>query len=116
MKERKFSTYQIVFVAVMAALVCVVTFFRFPLLGSKVHFANAMCLLSGMLFGPMLGGLAAGLGSMLYDALFGGYDFINCLVTFVSKFLMAAICAWIAFGGKEEDTVSYRHLRALETA
>ena len=72
MKERKFSTYQIVFVAVMAALVCVVTFFRFPLLGSKVHFANAMCLLSGMLFGPMLGGLAAGLGSMLYDALFGG--------------------------------------------
>ena len=48
MKERKFSTYQIVFVAVMAALVCVVTFFRFPLLGSKVHFANAMCLLSGI--------------------------------------------------------------------
>ena len=69
MKERKFSTYQIVFVAVMAALVCVVTFFRFPLLGSKVHFANAMCLLSGMLFGPMLGGLAAGLGSMLYTIL-----------------------------------------------
>ena len=64
MKERKFSTYQIVFVAVMAALVCVVTFFRFPLLGSKVHFANAMCLLSGMLFGPMLGGLAAGLDAL----------------------------------------------------
>ena len=110
MKERKFSTYQIVFVAVMAALVCVVTFFRFPLLGSKVHFANAMCLLSGMLFGPMLGGLAAGLGSMLYDALFGGYDFINCLVTFVSKFLMAAICAWIAFGGKEEGKGKHARL------
>ena len=58
MKEKKFSTYQIVFVAVMAAIVCVVTFFRFPFLGSKVHFANAMCLLSGMLFGPVLGGLA----------------------------------------------------------
>ena len=39
---------------------------------------------------------------MLYDALFGGYDLINCLITFVSKFLMAAICAWIAFGGKEK--------------
>ena len=103
MKEKQFSTYQIVFVAVMAALVCVVTFFRFPFLGSKVHFANAMCLLSGMLFGPVLGGLAAGFGSMLYDALFGGYDLINCLITFVSKFLMAAICAWIAFGGKQED-------------
>ena len=32
MKERKFSTYQIVFVAVMAALVCVVTFFRLSLI------------------------------------------------------------------------------------
>ena len=59
MKEKQFSTYQIVFVAVMAALVCVVTFFRFPFLGSKVHFANAMCLLSGMLFGPVLGGIPA---------------------------------------------------------
>ena len=94
MKEKKFSTYQIVFVAVMAAIVCVVTFFRFPFLGSKVHFANAMCLLSGMLFGPVL----------------GGYDFINCLVTFVSKFLMAAICAWIAFGGKEDGKGKHARL------
>lgn len=112
MKEKKFSTYQIVFVAVMAAIVCVVTFFRFPLLGSKVHFANAMCLLSGMLFGPMLGGLAAGFGSMLYDALFGGYDLVNCLITFVSKFLMAAICAWLCFGGAEE-TKKVSHTRLV---
>ena len=112
MKEKQFSTYQIVFVAVMAALVCVVTFFRFPLLGSKVHFANAMCLLSGMLFGPLLGGLAAGFGSMLYDALFGGYDIVNCLITFVSKFLMAAICAWIAFGGKAEGKAKHAKLVA----
>ena len=110
MKEKKFSTYQIVFVAVMAAIVCVVTFFRFPFLGSKVHFANAMCLLSGMLFGPVLGGLAAGFGSMLYDALFGGYDLINCLITFVSKFLMAEICAWIAFGGKEDGKGKHTRL------
>ena len=70
----------------------------------------AMCLLSGMLFGPVLGGLAAGFGSMLYDALFGGYDLINCLITFVSKFLMAAICAWIAFGGKEDGKGKHARL------
>ena len=69
-----------------------------------------MCLLSGMLFGPVLGGLAAGFGSMLYDALFGGYDLINCLITFVSKFLMAAICAWIAFGGKEDGKGKHARL------
>lgn len=106
MKEnRKFSTYRIVFLAVMAAVVCVVTFFRFPLLGSKVHLANAMCLLSGMLFGPIGGGIAAGLGSALYDVLFGGYAAIEALVTFVSKFLMAAVCA-LLIGSKKDQ-----HLR-----
>ena len=75
-----------------------------------------MCLLSGMLFGPVLGGLAAGFGSMLYDALFGGYDLINCLITFVSKFLMAAICAWIAFGGKEEGKGKHAWLAIIVAA
>lgn len=100
--NRKLTLSKIVYIGVMAALVCVVTFFRFPLLGSKVHFANAMCLLSGLLMGPVAGGLAAGIGSALYDSLFGGYDFIQCAITFVSKFLMAWVCAKIAFAGHKE--------------
>ena len=100
--KQTWTTQKLVYIAVLAALVCVVTFFRFPLLGSKVHFANAMCLLSGLLMGPFAGGLAAGLGSTLYDALFGGYDLINCAVTFVSKFTMAWVCARIAFAGGRE--------------
>ena len=105
MKEKKksFSTYKIVFIGVMAAVVCVVTFFRFPLLGSKVHFANAMCLLSGLLFGGVGGGLAAGIGSALYDGLYGGYDIIQCLITFVTKFAMAFICAKIAGSPEKEN-------------
>ncbi|WP_298034391.1 ECF transporter S component [uncultured Dysosmobacter sp.] len=95
--KQKWTLQKTVYIAVLAALVCVVTFFRFPLLGSKVHFANAMCLLSGLLMGPLSGGLAAGIGSVLYDALFGGYGPLDCAVTFVSKFLMAWVCAKIAF-------------------
>ena len=101
MKQR-FTLKKIVYIGVLAALVCVVTFFRFPLLGSKVHFANAMCLLSGLLLGPVPGGLAAGFGSALYDALFGGYGFLDCAVTFVTKFLMAWVCAKIAFAGDKD--------------
>ena len=97
--KKKFTLVQIVYIGVMAALVCAVTFFRFPLLGSKVHFANAMCLLSGLLMGGVPGGLAAGFGSALYDALWGGYDLIQVVITFVSKFLMAWVCAAIAFSG-----------------
>ena len=91
MKTRDSRIFDIVFVGVLAAMVYVVTLFRFPLLGSKVHFANAVCLLSGMLLGPTLGGMAAGIGSALFDA-FTGYDFINVLITFVSKFAMAWVC------------------------
>jgi len=91
MKQERFTTHKIVFIALMAALVYVLTLFRFPLLNSKVHFANAMCLLSGLLLGPVGGGLAAGIGSGLYD-LVGGYGLDGVIITVVSKFLMAFIC------------------------
>jgi uncharacterized membrane protein len=80
---------KIVFTGVMAAIICVVTMFRIPLGQSKVHFANSMCLLSGLLLGPVWGGTAAGLGSAIYDVVLGGYSFFDALITFVSKFAMA---------------------------
>ncbi len=96
MNRSRTSAYRLAFVGVMAALVYVVTMFRFPLLGSKVHFANAMCLLSGLLLGGGYGGMAAGLGSALYDLLAGGYDPLQAGITFVSKFAMAWVCALAA--------------------
>ena len=95
---KKDSVYKLVFTALMAALVCVATFLRFPFLGSKVHLGNTLCLLAGLLLGGPAGGLAAGLGSALND-LVSGYPIDELLVTFVSKFLMALICAAIAGKG-----------------
>ena len=88
---------RIVFAGVMAAIICVITTFRIPLGQSKVHFANSMCLLSGLLLGPVWGGTAAGLGSAIYDVLLGGYSFFDALITFVSKFAMAWVTA-VIFG------------------
>ena len=112
MKKQRMNAYTLAFTGVMAAIVYVVTLFRFPLLGSKVHFANAMCLLSGMLFGGVYGGLAAGLGSALYDA-FHGYDVINILITFVSKFMMAWVCARVLWS---RDTRNEGFVRAIVAA
>ena len=95
MKKNENVLTRLVFGAVMAAMVYVVTLFRIPFLGSKIHFANAVCLLCGIFLGPVNGGLAAGLGSALYDVTLGGYDFINALITFVSKFAMAWVCGKI---------------------
>ena len=100
--KNSFTVHKIVFIAILAALVFVVTFFRFPLLGSKVHLANAICLLSGLLMGPLAGGLAAGLGSMLYDVFFYPSDLVTYLITFLTKFAMAWICGNIAFSVDKE--------------
>ena len=102
---------RIVFAGVMAAIVCVITIFRIPLGQSKVHFANSMCLLSGLLLGPAWGGAAAGLGSAIYDIFLGGYSFFEALITFVSKFAMAWVTgmlyrAWTR--GKEDVTGSLK--------
>lgn len=97
--KSKWTITKIVYIAVLAALVYVATLIRFPLLGSKVHLANSLCLLSGLLLGPAAGGAAAGLGSFLFDVLAGGYDAPQALITFVSKFLMAYVCGRIAFSG-----------------
>jgi uncharacterized membrane protein len=82
---------RVAFTGVMAAIICVITIFRIPLGQSKVHFANSMCLLSGLLLGPVWGGAAAGLGSALYDVMLGGYGLLDALITFVSKFAMAFV-------------------------
>lgn len=106
MKNNKWSLNTLIYIAVLAAMVYVVTLFRFPLMGSKVHFANAVCLLAGMLLGPVPGGIAAGLGSALYDAFGGGYDIINVLITFVSKFAMAFVCGLLMnLSGKRRDKI-----------
>ena len=89
------KTYKVVFIGVMAALVFVITYIRVPFFGSKLSLGNVFCLLSGLLFGPTCGSLAAGLGSGIYD-LVGGYDFIQAIITFVSKGAMAWVCAKIS--------------------
>ena len=106
MQERK-HLIRLIVSAVMAAMVFVVTLFRFPLLGSQVHFANAICLLSGLLLGPVWGGAAAGMGSFLYDLCLYNKGPVNLLITFVTKALMATICALVyrAFGKKRSQPV-----------
>ena len=90
-RSDRWSLTMIVFAGALAAMVCVVSEFRFQLLSSQVHFANAVCLLSGMLLGPVAGGTAAGLGSALYDV-FYGRSALDVAITFVSKFAMAWVC------------------------
>lgn len=93
-KSKFFTLYKIVFIGIMSALVYVLTLLRFPFLGSQIHLGNSMCLLAGLLFGPVSGGLASGIGSIITDIL-TGYDIDEILITFASKFVMGFLAGLI---------------------
>ena len=93
--KTKSSVHRIVFTALMAAIVFVLTLLYVPLGESKVHFGNAGSMLAGLLLGPWLGGAASGIGAFLFD-LTHGYSLVEALVTFVSKFLMAMTAGLVA--------------------
>lgn len=87
-KKNTISTRQIVLVGLLAAMTCVGSSLRIKVpegLGtSAFHLGNILCALSGILLGPWLGGLAAGLGSAIYDMLDPIY-IQECWLTFLMK-------------------------------
>ena len=90
MKESKtLSTKRIAVAGLMAALTVVGSALRITLPleiagTTSFHLGNIMCALSGILLGPWLGGLAAGLGSALYDIMNPLY-ISECWITFLMK-------------------------------
>ena len=89
------KTYRLVFAALFAGIIYVGTLIRIPLGESRVSVANALCVLAGLMLKPVDAGLSAGLGSAIYDLTLGGYGPIDAVITFVSKFVMALVCALI---------------------
>lgn len=84
------TTKKIVLAALLAALTVVGSAIRImvpaDLTGtSAFHLGNIMCALSGILLGPWLGGLAAGLGSALYDILLNPAYISESWITFITK-------------------------------
>lgn len=103
MKNRKFTLYDIVAIGLMAAVVFVVTMFLSiriptPTGTTMIKLANAFVLLCGLLLGPVRGGLAAGIGSMLFDLMTPEYA-PEAWITFIRFFLMAWLCGLIAYAG-----------------
>lgn len=113
-KIKKFSVYDMAVVGVMAAICFVVTYFikiEFPTPAGPVmlKLANAFCLLAGMLFGGLRGGLAAGIGSMFFDLLDPKY-ITDAPLTLVRFFLMAFICGIICFSKSEKINQTIKNI------
>ncbi len=89
-RKQSISTRKIVFAALMAALTVAGSALRITMPVSiggttSFHLGNILCALSGILLGPWLGGLAAGLGSALYD-MTNPIFIKEAWITFLTKF------------------------------
>lgn len=104
MKQNKtISTKHIVLVALLAALTCAGSYLRIKVPAavgtSAFHLGNILCALSGILLGPWLGGLAAGLGSAIYDMLDPLY-ISDCWITFLTKGAYGLVAGLVIRSGK----------------
>lgn len=101
--NHKLTTKKLVLTALLAALTWVGSALRITIpldLGgtTSFHLGNILCALSGILLGPWLGGLAAGLGSMLYD-LFNPLYLSECWMTFLMKLAYGLAAGLVARSG-----------------
>ena len=85
------TLYRIIIVGLMAALVYAGNYLQIKIpngvIVTRIHLGNSMCLLAGLLFGALNGGLASGIGAGLYD-LFDPVYIVSAPYTFISKFAM----------------------------
>lgn len=120
MKRPLFTTKNLVLAALLAALTVVGSGLRIKvpadIVGtSAFHLGNIMCSLSGILLGPWLGGLAAGLGSAIFDMLDPTY-ITECWLTFLMKGAYGLIVGLVAWnGGKTPWSACYKrnYVKAL---
>lgn len=106
MKKSVLTTRKIVFIAMMAALTAAGSALRITMPLSiagttSFHLGNIMCALSGILLGPWFGGLAAGLGSAIYD-MFNPLFIQEAWLTFLMKGVYGLCAGFIAHAGKQE--------------
>lgn len=101
MEKSSKTVYRVASIGMFAALVFVASMISVPIpvaIGdvTRIHLGNIFCLLSGFVLGPIGGGLAAGIGSALYDLTNPAY-IASAPFTFLFKFLLAAVCGWVAY-------------------
>lgn len=108
--NQRFSTRRLAVLGMMTALVFASNYARITMpiaIGGKTSFtlANIVCCLSGLLLGP-IGGLASGLGSVLYD-LTNPLFAPECWITFITKGIMGLAAGLVVKSSLEEDKLTY---------
>lgn len=99
--KRTMTLRDVILLGLMAALVLIFSGLRIyiplPVDHAAIQFGNIMCVLSGLMLGP-LGGLSSAVGSCLYD-LFNPVYAPEAWITFLTKFFIGFLAGLIAHWG-----------------
>ena len=97
-----FNVRRLAVTGLLAALVFIFSWMQIPIGQiARIHLGNVFCALSGLLFGPLTGGLASGFGSMLFDLTNPAY-IAECWITFITKFFIGFLAGLIAGRGEKQ--------------
>lgn len=103
------TLYRIIIVGLMAALVYAGNYLQIKIpngvLVTRIHLGNSMCLLAGLLFGALNGGLASGIGAAIYD-LFDPVYIVSAPYTFISKFAMGMTAGLIRTNNEKKRVIA----------
>lgn len=104
---KNLTTKKLTYLGLFAALVYIATrFFQIqiptPFGNTMFHLGNVFCVLAGLILGPVYGGLAGGIGSMLYD-LFDPVYFSSAPITFITKFAMGYVAGRVYYKNRNYD-------------
>jgi len=109
--SRQFGTREIAVIAVMGALTTIATsqfVIPFPPTRGYFNLGDVVVVTTGLLFGPVVGGLAGGIGSGLADLLGGWMQYI--IPTIITKGFEGFAVGYIA--GKPENRTLSRNMLA----
>jgi len=104
----------IAIIGIFGALICVLTMLvqiPLPATGGYINVGDAGVMITSLLFGPVIGCIAGGIGSMLAD-LFTGYT-IYAPATFIIKGLEGLVMGIISNPRKHYKKLTYRDLIAV---
>lgn len=108
------NTIVVAMIGIFAAVICVLTMLiqiPIPATGGYINIGDAGVMIAALLFGPVIGGIAGGVGSMLAD-LFTGYV-IYAPATLIIKGLEGLVIGIISNPRKNYKKFSYRDIMAV---
>ncbi len=110
------NTISLSIIGIFSALICILTIvisIPIPATSGFINIGDAGVMITGLLFGPIIGGIAGGVGSSLAD-IFLGYT-IYAPATLIIKGLEGFLVGLIANPKKGDSRINYKDILAVIT-